>query len=109
VNILLHLFTDPKPFSPSRIGIDTYALLPTLYNFKLYITVGRGKKGIISSHSDVDSRVETSSSLSDQDVAGANFLSAEPFDAQPLRLAVTTVSARPAAFLMSHRFPPDAG
>jgi hypothetical protein len=106
---LLHLFTDPEPFSPSRIRIDADTFLPTPHNFKLDITVGRGEQSIISSHSNVDSGVETSPSLTDQDVARANPLSTEPLNTQPLRLAVTTVSAGSTTFLMSHRFPPDAG
>src|SRR5512140_1020730 len=56
----------------------------------------------IGSEADVAARMPLRSALTDDDVAGDDFLSAELLDATVLRIAVATVSGRAYALFMCH-------
>lgn len=58
---------------------------------KMHNTRFLGEQGEVPSHSDVVSRIELRSPLSDQDVAGQDKLAVVPFHTQALRLAVSTI------------------
>ena len=64
-------------------------------------TVGQSKQSIVRSASDVNTGMNLGPALSDKDITGDNRLPICSLDAETLGLAVTAVSRRANALLMS--------
>ena len=57
---------------------------------------------MVASATDVQSGMEMGAALADENVAGRDFFTAEPFHAEPLRLRVASVAGTTACFFMCH-------
>ena len=68
----------------------------------LHNPICNSKKGVIPADLDVQARMNPCAALPDENIARAHNFAAELLDAQALRVAITTVAARTAAFLMRH-------
>ena len=60
------------------------------------------EQGVITTDTDIDACMETRAALTNQNVAGNNFLPTKHFDAQSLGMAVAPVAAGALSFFMSH-------
>lgn len=80
------------------VNADTLAVSRGL---ELYETVGQSKKRIVRSASDVNTGMNLGPALSDKDVTGDNRLPICSLNTETLGLAVTAVSRRANALLMS--------
>jgi hypothetical protein len=60
------------------------------------------KQGVIAAAADTVAWVEVGTALPDDDLAGVDQLAAEPFDAEPLRIGVPTISGRRRSLLVCH-------
>ena len=66
------------------------------------MAVGKGEEGVVPSHADVVAGVELGTALADENGAGENKLSAVPFHAETLAMAVAAVPCRSRTFFMCH-------
>jgi hypothetical protein len=57
---------------------------------------------VIAAAADTVAWVEVRTALPDDDLAGVDQLAAEPFDAEPLRIRVPTISGRRRSLLVCH-------
>lgn len=69
---------------------------------KLDDPVNLCEQSVILTQSDVYTRVELSSTLSDEDVTGANGFTREALDPSPLGFAVPSVVGTSTSFFVSH-------
>jgi hypothetical protein len=60
------------------------------------------EQGVIAATADTVACVEVGTALPDDDFACVDQLAAEPFDAEPLRIGVPTISGRRRALLVCH-------
>jgi hypothetical protein len=60
------------------------------------------EQGVVPAAADTVAWVEVSTALSHDDLAGVDQLAAEPFDAEPLRIGVPTISGRRRSLLVCH-------
>ena len=60
------------------------------------------EQGVITTHANIDSRMEVSAALAHDDIAGNGFLPTVQFDAQSLTLGIATVLGTAACFFVSH-------
>mgnify|MGYP003501519301 CR=1 FL=1 len=64
-------------------------------------TVNQSKQGVITADTDIDTGVDVSASLANQDVAGQNELTISTLHAQALGLGITAVLGGTAALMVS--------
>jgi hypothetical protein len=60
------------------------------------------EQGVVAATADTVTWVEVGTALSHDDLAGVDQLAAEPFDAEPLRIGVPTISGRRRSLLVCH-------
>ena len=63
--------------------------------------VNQSEQGVIAADTDIDTGMDVSASLANQDVAGQNKLTVSTLNAQALSLGITTVLGRTAALVVS--------
>src|SRR5215467_1740949 len=62
----------------------------------------KGEQRVVTAAPDAGTRVEVGASLPDDDLARLDDLTAEPLDAEPLRVGVTSIPAGRGALLVCH-------
>jgi hypothetical protein len=88
--------------------INAYFLARFVLIFESDQPIGKCEKGVVPSHPHVVSRMELRAQLANYDIAGANELTAEFFNAPALARAVAPVTGTPARFFMCHYSPPKS-
>ena len=80
-----------NPYLLFSYGVDTYAhfIAPHL---ELHLAFGLGKKGVVLTHTYINTWIEFGAYLSYEDIAGNDVFSAELFDTTALPRTVQTVS-----------------
>jgi hypothetical protein len=82
--------------------IDAHLLSFLAFTLELDDPAYFGKEGIISAFTNIEARVYSSASLSDNYIAGLNDLAAVHFYTKALGLAVSSVPCASNSFFMSH-------
>jgi hypothetical protein len=70
--------------------------------FEFDKTISFGEEGVVSAYTNILARIDAGATLPDDDGSGADKLTIIAFDAQALGVAIATVPAGTATFLMSH-------
>ncbi len=78
---LTPLYRGANPNALSVNNAHELAVLRTLL-LELHVSVSLGEQRVVTTAADIDARVETSAALTNDDVAGNNFLAAVDFNAQ---------------------------
>src|SRR5215216_3812387 len=86
--------------------VDADAPLGTGNRLEPHHAVDLGIDRVVLTDADILTDPELRSALANDDRSRANELAVSPFDAEPFRLAITTVSRAANAFLVSHDFLP---
>lgn len=81
--------------------VNADSLLAACDMLKLNNTIDKSEKSVVSADSDIVAGMNSSSSLSDDDIAGFNSLSVGLLNAETLSFAVASVLSRTNALLMS--------
>jgi len=68
-------------------------------------SISRGKQRMVTTTTDVPTRMEMRATLTDDDAAGTDPFATEALDSEVLRVAVSAVSARSYTLLMCHGCP----
>jgi hypothetical protein len=95
---------DSHLFRFRRDDADTSAT-----DIKLHDAIDQREESVVAAYADVAARVELCAALADDDATGADGLTAVRFDAQPLRIRVSSVARGTLTFLMSHVETPRSG
>jgi hypothetical protein len=82
---------------------------PATAAVEMDVSINEGKKREIAPLADSLAGMEAVADLTDDDVSGANFLPAEQFHSQTLRIGVASVSAGALSFFMSHEITSSQG
>src|SRR5690606_29377365 len=105
---------DPGKYCPGfallgghRLGVvvgreNRHVTTAATFGGELHRAGRRGEQGVVAAQADDGARVEFGAALTHEDVARPHALAAELLHATWLRLAVATVTRRPAGFLVSH-------
>ena len=84
-----------------RNDTDLLAILRAAVK-KLYFAISRGVQRVIFAYSDILARMETRSSLADDDAPRGDRLTTIGLDAEPFTFGIATVTGATACFLMRH-------
>jgi hypothetical protein len=76
--------------------------LMTVADLEFYLTVSKGKKGIVFADADVVAGVIGGTTLTDENVAGANFLTTGDFHAEKFTGHIGFLAGRTAGFGFGH-------
>tara|TARA_R110002167_G_scaffold88522_3_gene238741 strand:- start:6710 stop:7486 length:777 start_codon:yes stop_codon:yes gene_type:complete len=77
------------------------------FNFELNNAFSSGEQGMILADANIATRMETCSTLTNQDIPSQNFLTTETLDTKAFRLGIATVISTTASFFMSHYYSPS--
>ena len=83
------------------LRVDAHSFL-ALAHLECDNPFNHGVEGVIGAFLDIEARMNSCASLSDDDVAGDYSFAAVSFDAQSLGVAIATVSCGACALLMCH-------
>lgn len=93
----------------SNCGIDTDPLFLATEIFKGHDAIYLGKQGVISASTNVGSRMNLGTNLSNQDTPGRDTLSTKPFYSPSLPCTIATISGTAARLFMRHDSLPFTG
>ena len=91
---------DAQLLSDLFINRDLFAVLA--HALELHFAVYESEQSVVLTLTNIGTRVDLSSALSDKDVAGEDKLSVGSLGTKTLRLAVATVLGRTHTFFMCH-------
>ena len=83
------------------VCVNADLLLATSLVLELDLTVDQSEESVVGAHTNVVTGMNSSASLSDDDIAGDNRLTVGLLNAKSLGLGITTVLGRTYALLMS--------
>ncbi len=83
------------------VGVNADLLLASCLVLELDLTVDQSEEGVVCAHADIVAGMNSSASLSDDDIAGDNRLTVGLLNAKSLGLGITTVLGGAHALLMS--------
>lgn len=85
----------------SLVSDNANALLAASNNLELNSAVGKSEQGVVRSDADIHAGMNVGTALSDNNIAGNNYLTVSLLNAKTLGFAVPTVFGRTNALLVS--------